>query len=36
MICKIIKSQKFMWYNIIKSTKSQTFLVLYVNIDASN
>ena len=33
MRCKIVKFQKLMWRNIMRSTKSQKVLVLHYSID---
>ena len=33
MRCKIVKTQKLMWRNIMKSTKSQKVSVLHYSID---
>ncbi len=33
MRCKIVRFQKFMWHNMMKSTKSQKTLVLHYSID---
>ena len=33
MRCKIVRTQKLMWRNIMKSTKSQKTSVLHYNID---
>jgi hypothetical protein len=33
MICKILRTQKLMWRNIMKSIKSQKISVLYYSID---
>ena len=33
MRCKIVRTQKFMYRNIMKLTKSQKTLVLHYNID---
>ena len=30
MRCKIMRPQKLMWHNILRSTKSQTALVLHI------
>ena len=35
MRCKIVRTQKFMWRNIIRSTKSQKVMILHYNIDYS-
>ena len=35
MRCKIVKTQKLMWRNIMRSTKSQKVSILYYNIDYS-
>ena len=36
MRCKIMKTQKLMWRNIMRSTKSQKVSVLYYSIDTSH
>ena len=33
MRCKIVRTQKFMWRNIMRSTKSQKASVLHYSID---
>ena len=33
MRCKIVRTQKLLWHNIMRSTKSQKALVLYYSID---
>ena len=33
MRCKIVRTQNFMWRNIMRSTKSKKTLVLYYSID---
>jgi hypothetical protein len=33
MRCKIVRTQKFMWRNIMRSTKSKKTLVLHYSID---
>ena len=33
MKCKIVKIQKFMWRNIMKSNKSQKVSILHYSID---
>jgi predicted regulator of Ras-like GTPase activity (Roadblock/LC7/MglB family) len=33
MKCKIVRIQKLMWHNIMRSTKSQKTSVLYYSID---
>ena len=33
MRCKIVRIQKLMWRNIMRSTKSQKTLILHYNID---
>ena len=33
MRCKIVRTQKFKWCNIMKSTKSQKVSVLHYSID---
>ena len=33
MRCKIVRFQKLMWRNMMKSTKSQKNLILHYNID---
>ena len=33
MRCKIVRTQKFLWHNIMRSTKSQKTSVLYNSID---
>ena len=33
MRCKIVRSQKLMWRNMMRSTKSQKALVLHYSID---
>ncbi len=33
MRCKIVRTQKFMWRNIMKSTKSQKASVLHYSVD---
>ena len=33
MRCKIVRTQKLLWRNIIRSTKSQKASVLYYSID---
>ena len=35
MRCKIVRTQKLMWRNIMKSTKSQKASVLHYSIDTS-
>ena len=35
MRCKIVRTQKLMWHNIMKSTKSQKVSVLHYSIDSS-
>ena len=34
MRCKIMRTQKFMWRNIMKSTKSKKVFILYYSVDA--
>ena len=34
MRCKIVRTQKLMWRNIMKSTKSKKVSVLYYSVDA--
>ena len=36
MRCKIVKTQKLMWRNIMRSTKSQKTSVLYYSINDLN
>ncbi len=33
MRCKIVRTQKFMWYNIMRLTKNQKASVLHYSID---
>ena len=33
MRCKIVRTQKLMWHNIMRSTKSQKVLDLHYSID---
>ncbi len=35
MNCKIVRFQKFIWRNMMRSTKSQKILILYYSIDDS-
>ena len=36
MKCKIVRTQKLMWRNIMRSTKSQKALVLHYNVIGSS
>ena len=35
MRCKIVRFQKLMWHNLMRSTKSQKISILHYNIDYS-